>query len=106
MYRFWNALYHLASAIELPEAAAAALLGDQNLRCDPAPLEAMAEGARGLVASVSEGRTREGGLERDLAALRSEIAHIRSRRGHAAFMRVSEALRRAKHHYLGLKPGR
>jgi radical SAM superfamily enzyme YgiQ (UPF0313 family) len=110
-YRYWNALYHLASAVDLSDRDAERLLTDETFRRDPSILESMANEAKRLVRSLGEADLLARNYEREvqrLAArieeLRAELVHIKARRGLQLFLRISDALRWVKHDLLGLRP--
>lgn len=102
-YRFWNALYHLASAIEISDGDAARLLGEPALRNNPALLEHLAGEVSRLARSEAGERARRRNLETETARLareadsfRGRLDDITRRRGHGCFLRLSDKLRAAR----------
>ncbi|MGC8740197.1 MAG: B12-binding domain-containing radical SAM protein [Candidatus Sumerlaeaceae bacterium] len=110
-YRFWNALYYLASTVDLSDEQAEELLQNQQFRRDPSLLESVVATTvrfvrqNGELCSIANNYLRE---VRRLAArvheLEEELRYIKARRGFEQFLRISDRLRHLKHDVLGLKP--
>lgn len=102
-YRFWNALYYIASTIDLTDADAEYLLNNQAWRRDPSLLEAVAKAAVALTNSCGDSRVLADNYLREIHRLagvvrnlESEIHYIKARRGLRTFLWVSDNLHTAK----------
>ncbi len=110
-YRFWNAMYYLASTVDLTDAQAEDLLRNENLRRDPSLLESIVSSTvrqtreNGELKSITSNYLREVHRLADrVRELESELHYIKARRGLNEFLWMSDRLRRLKHDVLGLKP--
>jgi radical SAM superfamily enzyme YgiQ (UPF0313 family) len=99
-YRFWNAMYHLASAIDMTDEDAERFLADTRLREDPSLVEQLAHQAKRLADAKADADLRQRNLEREMAkqvartrALEAELADKTQRRGFRQFLWVSDRLR-------------
>jgi radical SAM superfamily enzyme YgiQ (UPF0313 family) len=111
-YRFWNALYHLASAIDISDADAEAYLADPFFRANPRFLENLAAEAKRLAGGLSDASllNRNYQLEIERQARRADeaersLVHATHRRGFTQFVAVSEALRRMKRNLQSARGG-
>lgn len=107
-YRFWNALYHLASAVDLSDADVERFLGDPRLREDPSMLEAFAAQAKALADAKADSDLHRANAERELErqaararALEAELADKTHRRGFRQFLWLSDRLRRLRGRFAG-----
>jgi radical SAM superfamily enzyme YgiQ (UPF0313 family) len=102
-YRFWNALYYLASTVDFTDAQAAELIANQHLRSDPSLLESIATATvrlnreNGDLANLSASHLREvHRLAARLTELENELHFIKARRGLKQFLWLSDSARRLK----------
>jgi len=102
-YRYWNALYHLASAIDISDGDANDLLSNQFLRQNPSLLESIAGTAVHLTResldakTLAENHLREvNRLAQRVRELEAELHYIKCRRGLKQFLAFSDTLRTLK----------
>lgn len=107
-YRFWNALYFLASFVEFSAEEAAQLLADPTLRNNPRLLEAIAEVGVSLVrengdlkALVSNHLREVHRLASLLRSTEERLSSITCRRGFKQFIWFSDILRKFKRALMG-----
>lgn len=110
-YRFWNALYYLASTVDLTDSQADELLRNEKLRQDPSLLESIVATTvrltreNGELGSIAKNYLREvQRLAGRVRELEEELHYIKARRGLEQFLRISDKLRHLKHDVFGLKP--
>jgi len=110
-YRFWNALYYLASTVDLTDQQAEDLLRNTALRKDPSLLESIVSCTirlsreNGDLQSLASNYLREvHRLAGRVRELENELHYLKARRGMRQFLWVSDRLRHVKHDLLGLKP--
>lgn len=107
-YRFWNALYYLASTVDLTDAQAQDLLENPDLRRDPSLLESIVRTTvslsreNGEIRSLADNYLREvHRLAARVRELEAELHYIKARRGLDQFLWISDRLRHIKHDILG-----
>ncbi|MCX7625106.1 MAG: B12-binding domain-containing radical SAM protein [Candidatus Sumerlaeaceae bacterium] len=111
MYRFWNALYYLASTVDLSDEQAQELLHNEHFRRDPSLLESMVASTvrltreSGELKSIASNYLREvHRLAERARELESELHYLKARRGLKQFLWLSDRLRHIKHNILGRRP--
>ncbi len=102
-YRFWNALYYLASTVDLTDEQAEQLLRDEKFRQDPSFLESVVSTTvrltreNGDLESLSNAHLREiYRLADRIRALEQELVYIKARRGLKGFLWASDHARELK----------
>jgi radical SAM superfamily enzyme YgiQ (UPF0313 family) len=102
-YRFWNAMYHLASAIDLTDADVERFVNDPRLRENPELLESLAHETKRIADAKAESEIRHRNVEQELQCqatrvrtLEAELAEKTHRRGFRQFLWVSDRLRTIK----------
>ena len=113
--RFWNALYHLASAIDVSDEDANHYLTEPFFQQHPEFMEGLAGEAkrvahgmnnaellsRNLELEVQRQAKRAGDAENALAIATKRLTYATHRRGFTQFVAVSESLRRVKRNLTG-----
>jgi radical SAM superfamily enzyme YgiQ (UPF0313 family) len=102
-YRFWNAMYYLASTVDLTDAQAEDLLQSQSLRRDPSLLESIVSSTvrlsreNGELQSITANYLREVHRLADrIRELEGELHYIKARRGLRQFLWLSDRLKGMK----------
>jgi anaerobic magnesium-protoporphyrin IX monomethyl ester cyclase len=102
-YRFWNALYHLASCIEISDADAEHYLSEPLFRTNPHFMENLASEAKRLAGALNDASLLNRNYELEIARQAKRagdaecaLAYATHRRGFSQFVTVSEALRTVK----------
>ncbi len=112
-FRFWNALYYIASTVDLSDKDVEFLLNNEELRRDPSLLEAIAGTTVRLTHEGLDSRILADNYLREvyrladrIRQLEGELHYIKARRGFRQFMWISERARKAKRRLVGLFKGR
>lgn len=107
-YRFWNALYYLASTVDLTDRDAEYLLQNDFLRRNPTLLESVVSTTvkltreSGDMACLADNYLREVYRLADrVKSLEEELHYIKARRGLQTFLKVSDRLRALKRRFFG-----
>lgn len=102
-FRFWNAMYYLASTVDLTDAEAEYLLTNSELRRDPALLETIAATTVRLTREKHDAQTLAANHLREVhrlvalvRELEGELHYIKARRGLRQFLWLSDHLRGLK----------
>jgi radical SAM superfamily enzyme YgiQ (UPF0313 family) len=102
-FRFWNALYYLASTVDLSDAEAEYLIKNEELRRDPSFLERITKTTVCLTREALDGKTLAANHLREVHRLASrvreleeELRYIKMRRGFTQFVWLSDRLKGLK----------
>jgi radical SAM superfamily enzyme YgiQ (UPF0313 family) len=110
-YRFWNAMYHVVSAIDLSDEDIDRFISDPAFRRQPELLENLAAQTKRVADGKAESDLRHRNVEQELQrqsqrvrALENELMEKTHRRGFRQFLWVSNNLRRIRHRIGGPRP--
>ncbi len=107
-YRYWNALYHLASAMDISDAEAEKYLADPFFRNNPAFVESLAAEAKRIARGLADAQLLNRNYEREIerqarraGEAENALAFATQRRGFRQFLAVSEKVRAIRRNLLG-----
>lgn len=107
-YRYWNAMYHLASVIDISDEDARDYLENPYFQQNPGFVERLAAEAKRLARGVSDAELLARNLDREVRRQAKRagdaehaLAFATQRRGFGAFVAVSEMARRVRRNLFG-----